>query len=157
QTGQLIRAKPQRMYGEGGVAQLLSEQTGLQEDTCAHAISRILLAGYSILNQETGLPTFAFRLHQFFNRGDTVYSSLEDESRRYISVNAQKYVPGDRSRELLPLVFCRECGQEYYVVRKINNRETGKAVFIAREFTDRESDEETESGYLYLSTMNPWP
>ena len=25
-------------------------------------------------------------------------------------------MPGDRERVLLPLVFCRECGQEYYCV-----------------------------------------
>ena len=157
QSGQLVRAKPRRMYGTTGVAPALSQQTGLSVETCARAIAQTLLAGYSILNIDTGLPAFAFRLHQFFNRGDTVYASIEDESQRHITVNAQKYVPGDRSRELFPLVFCRECGQEYYVVRKTKNREAGNFMFVAREFTDRESDEETESGYLYLPAANPWP
>ena len=121
------------------------------------AIAQTLLSGYSIINKDTGLPAFAFRLHQFFNRGDTVYTSIENEIDRHITINGQKYVPGDRSRELLPLVFCRECGQEYYVVRRVKNKETGKSLFISREFTDRSDDEETEYGYLYLSTSNPWP
>ncbi len=30
--------------------------------------------------------------------------------------SGQQFVPGDRDRVLLPLAFCRECGQEYYTV-----------------------------------------
>jgi len=50
--------------------------------------------------------------------GDTVYSSLETKDERYITVNGQKFVPNDRSRILVPLVFCRECSQEHYTIRK---------------------------------------
>lgn len=30
-------------------------------------------------------------------------------------------------------------------------------MFISRQFTDRSDDEDTETGYLYLSSTNPWP
>jgi hypothetical protein len=80
-----------------------------------------LLAGYNLGNPDTGMPIFAFRLHQFISRGDTVYASLEAEDNRYITVNGQKFVPNDRNRALFPLVFCRECGQEYYLVRKVRS------------------------------------
>lgn len=156
-TGRLVRAMPRKMLGKDGISPILSRQTNLPEDQCAEAIARTLLQGYNITNTDSGMPSFAFRLHQFFNRGDTVYTSIEKEDERHITIHGQKYVPGDRSRELLPLVFCRECGQEYYVVRKIKNKDSGKAVFISREFTDRSDDDETEVGYLYLSTKNPWP
>jgi hypothetical protein len=102
------------------------------------------------------MPVFAFRLHQFISRGDTVYASLEIEEERYCTVNGQKFVPDDRSRLLLPLVFCRECGQEYYVVRKYKERETGIHRFASRDLDDRLDDEEGEAGYLYLSTTDPW-
>lgn len=153
----LVRARPRKMHGENGAASALRELTGMPDSICAAAIAQALLWGFDTENSYTGMPAFAFRLHQFFNRGDTVYTSIEDEDTRHLTTHAQRYVPGDRSRELLPLVFCRECGQEYYVVRKHTIRELGKSVFIAREFTDRSDDDETEVGYLYLSTSNPWP
>lgn len=156
EQGRLVRAKPRRMLGEDGAALALSQLTGMSESDCAAAIAEALLSGFDTINAQTGMPSFAFRLHQFFNRGDTVYASLENEDERYFTIHAQRFVPGNRSREILPLVFCRECGQEYYVTRKITNRETSKTAFISREFTDRSDDEDTETGYLYLSTTNPW-
>ncbi|MFN8434327.1 MAG: DEAD/DEAH box helicase [Anaerolineales bacterium] len=154
--GRLVRAKPRRMTGEDGAAPILSQLTGIDENTCAAAIAQALLSGYDTINTQTGMPSFAFRLHQFFNRGDTVYASIEKEDERYFTIHGQRFVPGDRSRELLPLVFCRECGQEYYVTRKFKNRDTSRTAFISREFTDRSDDEDTETGYLYLSSTNPW-
>ncbi|MEO8354697.1 MAG: DEAD/DEAH box helicase [Chloroflexota bacterium] len=156
-NGRLVRAMPRRMLGRDGIARILSYLTGLSEEVCASAIAQTLLRGYNIANTDTGMSSFAFRLHQFFNRGDTVYTSIEKEDERYITIQGQKYVPGDRSRALLPLVFCRECGQEYYVVRKITDRETKEPVFISREFSDRADDEDSEIGYLFLNTENPWP
>jgi ATP-dependent helicase YprA (DUF1998 family)/very-short-patch-repair endonuclease len=153
----LVRAKPRKMLGQDGIAPALSQLTKISEEGCAEAIAKTLLAGFAIKNEETGMSSFAFRLHQFFNRGDTVYTSIEKEDERYITIQGQKYVPGDRSRALLPLVFCRECGQEYYVVRKIKDRETKEPVFISREFSDRADDEDSETGYLFLNTENPWP
>jgi len=155
--GRLVRAMPRKMLGKDGIAPILSKLTGLSEETCANAIAQTLLQGYNITNTDSGMPAFAFRLHQFFNRGDTVYTSIEPEDERYITIRGQKYVPGDRSRALLPLVFCRECGQEYYVVRKIKDNETQEPVFISREFSDRADDEDSEIGYLFVNTENPWP
>lgn len=155
--GRLVRAIPRKMLGKGGIAPILSKLTGLSEETCASAVAQTLLQGYNITHTDTGMSSFAFRLHQFFNRGDTVYTSIEQEDERYITIQGQKYVPGDRSRALLPLVFCRECGQEYYVVRKITDRETKEPLFISREFSDRADDEDSEIGYLFLNTENPWP
>ena len=66
-------------------------------------------------------------------------------------------MPGDRSRILLPLVFCRECGQEYYCIRVSRNKETRQRVFMPRELSDHLSDEESEAGFLYAGATQPWP
>ncbi|PFG75153.1 DEAD/DEAH box helicase [Tepidiforma thermophila] len=117
QKGQhLRRAKPRTIRKDGGLAAELAELTGLDPERCAQAIEAILSSGFRVLNPETGQPMFAFRLHQFFTRGDTVYASLEPPESRYLTLREQQYVPGDRSRLLFPLAFCRECGQEYYSV-----------------------------------------
>ena len=157
EQGRLVRANPRKMFEKDGIAPALSKLTGFSEQDCAGAIAQTLLWGYDTINKYTGMPSFAFRLHQFFSRGDTVYTSIETEAERYITIYGQRYVPGDRTRELLPLVFCRECGQEYYVARKVTNRDTRNSAFISREFTDRSDEDDTETGYLYLSTKNPWP
>jgi ATP-dependent helicase YprA (DUF1998 family) len=118
-TGQLVRSEALSISGEHGAAKKLSNLTETREDRCERAIKEQLLASYKYAKDpETERPIFAFRLHQFVGRGDTTYASLEAEADRYLTMHGQQFVPGDRDRYLLPLVFCRECGQEYYSVRK---------------------------------------
>ncbi len=110
--GRLVRTTPKSITGEQGAATALSRLTGEPVERCVEAIQQGLLAGYECEPQpETGTSPFAFRLHQFISKGDTIYASLEEE--RYLTLQGQQYVPGGRrERVLLPLVFCRECGQE---------------------------------------------
>ncbi|MEI7845696.1 MAG: DEAD/DEAH box helicase [Chloroflexota bacterium] len=164
-TGKLVRAVPRSLksspgsgsgMGKESAAKLLSDLTGLPEELCYTSLINTLMTGYNVRHPETGFPVFAFRLHQFISRGDTVYASLESEEKRYATVNGQKFVPNDRSRILLPLVFCRECGQEYYVVRRFKDSETRAQQFGSQEFDDRAEDDNGEKGYLYLNTSDPW-
>lgn len=157
-SGRLERAVPQSITGEAGAARALSNVTGAPVERCVSAIEEALLAGYTCEpNPETGFPPFAFRLHQFISRGDTVYASLEAEKDRYITVRGQQYMPGDRSRILLPMAFCRECGQEYYTVRRMGNGD-GTVVYSARDLMDQYNDQsEGEAGFLYVDTEDPWP
>ena len=157
QNGLLVRAKPRSLTGPDGCARALSTQLGIPEEQCAVALERILLSGYNIKNPLTNFPGFAFRLHQFISRGDTVYASLEPEKDRYITVNGQKFVPGDRDKILLPLAFCRECGQEYYVVRQVADRENALEIYLPRELNEIRNSENGDPGFLYLSSDNPWP
>lgn len=153
-TGKLVRRVPRPLIGEAGAAAELASLTGLEIAQTEAAIEKYLYAGSKIEHPETGFPVFAFRLHQFISRGDTVWASLESESDREITLRGQKYVPGDRSKILLPLVFCRACGQPYYRVDRPRGGQTG-------EITPRDSfavnvSEVCESGYLYLSDEHPW-
>jgi hypothetical protein len=79
-SGRLIRAHPKSLTGEEGAGRELSRLTGLPEAECVEALQAILLKGYEITNPDTNFPAFAFRLHQFISRGDTVYASIEAES-----------------------------------------------------------------------------
>jgi ATP-dependent helicase YprA (DUF1998 family)/very-short-patch-repair endonuclease len=153
-SNRLRRRQPRSLTGENGAARELARLTGESEKHCEAVIREGLLGGYQCdRNPETGLPAFAFRLHQFLSRGDTVYASLEGEAERYLTVNGQQFVPGDRSRVLLPLVFCRECGQEYYVVRRCTDRTSGTVRYIPRDI----NDDEGEAGFVHLSDSEPWP
>ena len=154
-TGRLVRQTPLSVSGEDGAAARLSKLTGVPVGKCAKAIEEQLLASYNCENPVTGVPVFAFRLHQFISRGDTAYASLESEDKRHLTVSGQRFVPGDRSRLLFPLVFCRECGQEYYCVRR--TADPSGAVFEDRELSDISKNEEGEPGFLHVNTQDPWP
>ncbi len=149
--GSLVRTTPKSISGEKGTAKELSKLTDQPVEQCVEAIQQALLAGYACEpHPETGTPPYAFRLHQFISKGDTIYASIEPESNRFLTLQGQQYVPGNRERVLLPLVFCRECGQEYYCVRLKDEQ------FIPRELNDQH-DDGGKAGFLYHSEENPWP
>ena len=157
-SGRLIRTIPKSISGDLGAAKDLSRLTGLPEEQCVRAIQERLMAGYRCRHPQTDSPTFAFRLHQFISRGDTVYASLENEEDRYITIHGQQYVPNDRGRVLFPLAFCRECGQEYYSVYVTSDDNTGDRVFIPRDPGENFSgEEEWTAAYLFRNSENPWP
>ena len=161
ETERLIRRIPRSLVGPTGAAEELSQLTELQRSDCEYAIQQTLLAGYRILDPLTGFPAFAFRLHQFISRTGDVYASFQPESDRYLTLQAQQYVPEEanvRNRLLLPVVFCRECGQEYYSVKcqTVEGDDWQSASFAGREFFNREDEGDT-GGYLYHSSDNPWP
>ena len=115
-----------------------------------------LLKGHALEQPDTGFPVFAFRVHQFFSRGETVYASLEPEDARYVTTAEQQFVPGDRAKTLFPLAFCRECGQEYYTVRTAAAADGGTMV-VPRRLSNTTGDEDSDAGFLYLSSDKPWP
>jgi hypothetical protein len=130
ETGGLVRQRPTTV-AEAGVR--LSAQTGIEEQMCIGAIQRALLVGSRLVAAHRR-PIFAFRLHQFLSKGDTVYASLEPEADRYLTDRYQLRVPGSPESVLLPLGFCRECGQEYYVVAK--STVAGREAFVPRHDAD---------------------
>ena len=158
-SGRLKRAEPISIAGDEGAARRLHNLTGVALDACDAAIRQTLLAGYQIKQPEVNAPVFAFRLHQFLSRGDTVFASLDAPAERYITLNAGAYVPGDRQRLLFPVCFCRECGQEYYSVTRLTGRPAAEAGFAPRALRESAADEDAEAGYLYYNGNgdNRWP
>ncbi len=147
--GRLERREPVTLADAAGE---LATESGVDSARCADHLQAVLLAGYQARHPETGLRLFAFRLHQFISRGDTVYSSIEAPERRYLSLEGQRFVPGNRERRLYPLAFCRECGQHYFVVDRLLESET----LEPRALGDRQDSGERESGFLYLDPEEAW-
>ncbi len=135
-------------------ADSLSVQTGVGQERCAEHLRAVLMAGYRAEHPDTGLRLFAFRLHQFVSRGNTVYSSIEPPNKRYLALEGQVYVPGSRNRRLFPLAFCRQCGQEYFVVDRSLESDT----LDPRELRDvaHRENRERRSGFLCLDHDEAW-
>ncbi len=155
--GRLVRAVPRALSGPDGVAAELSQATGEPIPRCEVAIRAVLELGQALTDPTTGFPLFAFRVHQFFSRGDAVYASVQAPAERYITTQAQQLDPTDpeRSRLLLPLAFCRECGQDYYVVGR--DLEAPTARFEPRALSDLLKDESRAKGFLVVNTEGQWP
>jgi hypothetical protein len=154
----LVRTKPRALTGEFGAAAELSKACGLPEDLCRKAIANVLLAGAtSIRHPVTGFPVFAFRLHQFISRGDTLYATVEDPDSRHVTIRGQQFSPEDASKILLPLCFCRECGHEFYSVWEAKDQKSGLTRYLSREAHDRAHIPGQEPGLLFVSKEAPWP
>lgn len=160
-SGLLKRKKPRGIGGEGGAGKELAELTGIPEEQCTEIVRRHLLSGYRMEDPDkNNQPPFAFRIHQFLSRGDSVYATIEPKELRYITLRGQRFVPNDRTRLLYPIVFCRECGSEYYVVtlkghgqnRRIERRELSE---IPSEQERKENPDES-AGFLAVGMDSSW-
>ena len=148
-SGPLVRRRHPRTLPE--VADNLADLTTRDALDCSAAIQAVLQAGARIRHPDTGRPVFAFRLHQFLSKGDNVYVTIEASSRRHITSRYQAVSPDSTDTErkiLVPLAFCRECGQDYLIVRRtVSGFEAGNEADLS----------DGETGYLYVSDDQPWP
>ncbi|MCT7981344.1 DEAD/DEAH box helicase [Laspinema olomoucense] len=137
-------------------AEELFQQTGIDRDCCQDKLRQMLLWSQSpeTLSQkgEEG-GRLHFRLHQFISQGGNVYATLEARDNRQLTLDGQYATTGGRL--LYPIVFCRECGEDYYGVRY--DREQEMVTPLAG--SEREGGEEQEDyseGYLTLAEGDIW-
>ncbi|MEU1672743.1 protein kinase [Streptomyces roseifaciens] len=153
-TGRLRRRAPGTV--EEAAAELAA-QTGVPEESVREAIRTTLEAGAQAKHPVTERPLFAFRLHQFLSKGDTVYTTLEDPLTRPLTRTYQLEQPDSDGRPLFPLAFCRECGQEYLTVWR--TEDGGVFKYEPRRDTSASGGREGE-GYLFLGMPGEdyeWP
>ncbi|MFH1219111.1 MAG: DEAD/DEAH box helicase [Candidatus Eisenbacteria bacterium] len=156
-TRMLIRQVPRRIEGEASAAEELARLTATDDvSRCAAVLRRFLLKGSQLRRSASSrFPIFAFRLHQFFTRGDTVWATIEPEAERHLEMSKKGAKPGEPDKPLFPLVFCRQCGAAYYRVKVISD-ENGKHL-LPREDHREQDDDGSVDGYLYVSESSPWP
>ena len=155
ETGQLVRQSPRPLRGPTGAVEDLAALTSADRESCATVLRRYLLKGSGLrAGRESRFPMFAFRLHQFFTRGDTVWTTLEPESVRHIEIAKLGSKPGEPDKLLFPLVFCRHCGAEYYRVALCRDGEETR-LEPREERGDLSGD--SVDAWLYASEEAPWP
>ena len=142
--GRYRRRTPQTV---SAAAERLAEDTGLDAETCQQALVNWLTLGSQIESEEGG-RAFAFKLHQFISQGRAVYATLDAPDRRALSLTGQ--VRANGGRLFYPLNFCRHCGQEYYRVRRVSERDAERLVPWPDTWYTAEDD--GQSGYLALAT-----
>jgi hypothetical protein len=115
-----------------GLRQLV-EATGLDDDLCRERLKAVLEAGNTVF-LPSAAPMFAFRLHQFLASGSSVFATLDAPGKRFLTTEGQYVAPrtddAQQRRLLFPLAFCHDCGQEYYLVSRVE--EGGERYLVPR-------------------------
>jgi len=132
-----VRAKPQSL---ADAARRLADESGKSVDVVTLALQNLLLTA-AVPERErradrrgNDRPFFAFRLHQFISGAGNALTTLDPPGQRSVEMEGQQFLPGDESKRLYPVYFCRDCGQEYLVARL--RREEGGRMLLARDIDD---------------------
>jgi hypothetical protein len=142
-NGHLIRRTP---IAIATGAKQLADLTGHSPENCADRLTEVLLWG----SHTKGLT---FRLHQFISQGGSVYATIESKENRHLTLDGQYSTTGDRL--LFPVVFCRECGHDYYMVRW--DREQQKITPLLPNAIEFDPDNtEIQEGYITLDQPELW-
>lgn len=145
--GLLVRRKPQRI---GEIIAALAEATGLAVPACA-AFLADLLQWISEINKriqdsgrrDTFLP---FKLHQFISQTGSVYTTLDQDEQRFITLEPGVFKQDDSSKKpIYPNVFSRTSGCPFICVSLVGDR------LEPREFRDSvDDDAEATAGYIIV-------
>lgn len=132
-----VRAKPQSLSDAAG---RLAEEAGRDVQAATLALQNLLLTAAVPESerrpdgQGSNQPFFAFRLHQFISGAGNALTTLDPRGQRPVEMEGQQFLPGDASKRLYPVYFCRDCGQEYLTVR-LRNVE-GTKMLLGRDIDD---------------------
>ena len=150
QNGRLVRRRPETF---ADAARRLSDESHLPLAQCEKQLQGILEAG-SQPPSDGMEPVFAFRLHQWLSSGGSVSATLESAETRQFTMDGQYRL--DDERVLFPLAFCRECGQEYYMV--VLAEELGRKLLVPRSPTVGATDDsiEGQGGFFALDVGDIW-
>ncbi len=145
--GQLVRGKPRRL---SEIANALAEASNSPPEQC-QAFLQDLLQWISIVNQNlqnngrryTLLP---FKLHQFISQTGSVYTTLDQDENRFITLEPGVYRVEDGAKKpIYPSVFSRASGHAFICVSRQGNK------LEPREFrVSSTDDDDATDGYLII-------
>ena len=149
EDGQTLKRRPPVPFGEAGAK--LAEASGHDVSTCRTVLEKFLTRVCLPEKDRGGAGDsafLAFKLHRFIAGAGDVFATLRSRPRA-VHLEGQIEDPGAPGTRLYPIRFCRQCGQEYYVVTR-TERSDG-TVFVPRDIDDTpiEGDDDHDvAGYL---------
>lgn len=144
--GILVRGKPKQLVE---IAQELAADSGMPSETCRTFLQE-LLQWISLANvrlQESGerYTLLPFKLHQFISQTGSVYTTLDQDDNRFITLEPGMYKEDEADKKpIFPNVFSRASGHPYLCVSRSGEQ------LEPREFRETTDDEETNDGYLFV-------
>ena len=144
--GRLVRRTPMHF---GQVVATLAEDSGAHVDSCRESIQKTLqwVSNVNRGIRETGSrdTLLPFKLHQFIAQTGSVYSTLEQDENRFITLEPGIYKHDDRDKPIYPNVFSRISGHPFICVSMVGNK------LLPREFRAAGGvDDDISDGYLII-------
>lgn len=147
--GELIRRRPLKI---GEVVKHLSEDSGRPLDQCKNCLSRLLLwistVNKALIDQGSRYTVLPFKLHQFIAQTGSVYTTLDQDENRFITLEPGMYKKDEAVKKpIFANVFSRATGRPFICVTHLGDR------LEPREFRDRSEDDEDidiTDGYLLV-------
>ncbi|MBZ0264214.1 DEAD/DEAH box helicase [bacterium] len=151
-NGDLIRKKPQTL---NQIVDSLAKDSGCDKDICLISIIDLIQwishTNSKLSEQGKKYTYLPFKLHQFISQTGSVYTTLDQDENRYITLEPGIFkLDESEKKPIFPNVFSRASGHAFICVSRI-----GQSI-IPREF--RESNDENEDstdGYLIVGN-NIW-
>lgn len=144
--GMLFRGRPRRLTA---IVADLAEASGEAPAAC-RAHLEALLQWISRVNQRTQeagqrYALLPFKLHQFISQTGSVYTTLDRDENRYITLEPGVYrKDAAEKKPIFPNVFSRASGHAFLCVSRLGDR------LEPREFREFSEDEDTTDGYLIV-------
>lgn len=126
----------------------LAEDSGVEATVCEARLRELLNLGGRLNRDDGAGRALAFKIHQFIGQGRALYATLQPADQREFSLDGQIQASGGRI--FCPIKFCRQCGQDYYHVRRLDDRFEPHPVGFETE------DGEGKPGYLMLAPGDDW-
>ena len=145
--GELVRGKPRR---RSEIIADLSKDSDQPENTCRAFLQQFLqwISAANKQLQDAGITytLLPFKLHQFISQTGSVYSTLDQDENRFITLEPGVYKKDEEDKKpIFSNVFSRASGHPFICVSHLGDR------IEPREFRES-SDDDTEStdGYLIV-------
>jgi superfamily II DNA/RNA helicase len=148
--GQRLTRRPPVTIQEA--ADKLANATGQDAARCRSQIESILTIMSRPSSERGGSSErafLAFKLHRFISGAGFVYATLKGHGDRRVTLDGQRFDPGDPGSRLYPTFFCRTCGQEFHPV--VLTDDDGAHVALPRPIDETPLDNDDspdEAGYL---------
>ena len=127
----------------------MAQDSGLEAEQCREFLVE-LLQWISKVNQQlqangqryTILP---FKLHQFISQTGSVYTTLDQDDSRFITLEPGVYKQDEAEKKpIFPNVFSRASGEAFICVSRVGDQ------LAPREFRELSEEEDTADGYLIV-------
>ncbi len=149
--GRFVRRMP---MGYNDVVESLAKESGASESECQSVLKKILewISAVNQRIQEKGFryTLLPFKLHQFISQTGSVYTTLDQDEQRFITLEPGIYKHDDRTKPIFPNVFSRVTGHPFICVSLLDGQ------LVPREFRQTGAeDEAVTDGYLIIGD-NIW-
>jgi hypothetical protein len=147
--GVLFRGKPRRI---SAIVTDLAAAAEQPPEVCREYLEALLqwisLANQRLQDAGQRYTLLPFKLHQFISQTGSVYTTLDQDENRHITLEPGVYLKDDADKKpIFPNVFSRASGYAFICVARVGDK------LEPREFRElSEEDEDTTDGYLIVGS-----